>query len=85
MVKVFKNNIFQSFPINNNIKLYSRNNSFRSVFAERFNRTIRDLLIGPDFQKRDSNWIEVLPVITKQYKNQVHTSTKLTPKQASLK
>ena len=36
--------IFQDFLIKNNIKLYSRNSSYGAVFAERFNRTIRDLL-----------------------------------------
>ena len=43
--KEFYNNIFQDFLNKNNIKIYSRNSSFGSVFAERFNRTIRDLLI----------------------------------------
>ena len=40
----FYNNIFQDFVNKNNIKLYSRNSSYGAVFAERFNRTIRDLL-----------------------------------------
>ena len=31
-----------------------------------FNRTIRDLLRNPVFEKSDSNWIDVLPIITKQ-------------------
>ena len=42
--KGFYNNIFQDFLNKNNIKLYSRNSSYGAVFAERFNRTIRDLL-----------------------------------------
>ena len=42
--KEFYNNIFQDFLNKNNIKLYSRNSSYGAVFAERFNRTIRDLL-----------------------------------------
>ena len=36
-------------------------------------------------KKDDSNGIDVLPKITKQYNNRVHSSTKLTPNQASLK
>ena len=31
------------------------------------------------------NWIDVLPKITKQYNKRIHTSTKLSPKDASLK
>ena len=83
--KEFYNNIFQDFLNKNNIKLYSRNSSYGAVFAERFNRTIRDLVKKPVFEKGDGNWIDVLPVITKQYNNRIHSSTKLSPKDASLK
>ena len=83
--KEFYNNIFQDFLIKNNINLYSRNSTNGAVFAERFNRTIRDLLKRPVFEKGDGKWIDILPVITKQYNNRVHSSSKLTPIQASLK
>ena len=83
--KELYNNFFQGFSNNNNIKLYARNTSYGAVLAEKFNRTIRDLLKRPVFEKGDGNWIDVLPVITNQYNNRVHTSTKLTTTQASLK
>ena len=83
--KEFYNNIFQDFLNKNNIKLYSRNTSYGAVFAERFNRTIRDLLKKIVFERGDANWIDVLPTITKQYNNRIHSSTKLSPKDASLK
>ena len=83
--KEFYNNIFQDFLNKNDIKLYSGNSSYGAVFAERFNRTIRDLLKRPVSEKGDGNWIDVLQTITKQYNNKVHSSTKLTPIQASLK
>ena len=83
--KEFYNNIFQDFLNKNNIKLYSRNTHLGAVFAERFNRTIRDLLKKPVFEGGDANWIDVLQTITKQYNNRIHSSTKLTPTQASLK
>ena len=83
--KGFYSNIFQDFLNKNDIKFYSRNTSYGADFAERFNRTIRDLLKKPVFEKGDGNWIDVLPTITKQYNNKVHSSTKLTPIQASLK
>ena len=81
----FYNNIFQDFLNKNNIKLYSRNSSVGAVFAERFNRTVRDLLKRPVFEKGDGNWVDVLPTITKQHNNRIHTSAKLSPKDASLK
>ena len=83
--KEFYNNIFQDFLNKNNIKIYSRNTSLGAVFAERFNRTIRDLLKKIVFKHGDAKWIDVLPTITKQYNNRIHWSTKLTPIQASLK
>ena len=83
--KEFYNNIFQDILNKNNIKLYSRNSSNSAVFAERFNRTIRDLLKKVVFEKGDGNWIDVLPTITEQYNNRVHSSTKLTPIQTGLK
>ena len=83
--KEFYNNIFQDFLNKNNIKLYSRNSSYGAVFAERFTRTIRDFLKRPVFEKWDGKGIDILPTITKQYNNRIHTSTKLSPKDASLK
>ena len=83
--KEFYNNIFQDFLNKNDIKLYSRNSSYGAVFAERFNLTIRNLLKRPVFEKGDGKWIDILQSITKQYNNRVHSSTKLSPKDASLK
>ena len=83
--KEFYNNIFQGFLNKNKINLYSRNSSYGAVFAERFNRTIRDFLKRPVFERGDGNWIDVLTNITKQYHNIMHSSTTLTPIQASLK
>ena len=83
--KEFYNKIFQDFLNKNNIKLYSRNSSYGAVFAERFNRTIRDLLKKIVFEQGDAKWIDVLQTITKQYNNRIHSSTKLSPKDASLK
>ena len=50
--KGFYNNIFQDFLNKNDIKLYSRNSPYGAVFAERFNRTIRDLLKKDRFRTR---------------------------------
>ena len=83
--KEFYNNIFQDFLNKNNIKLYSRNGYYGAAFAERINRTIGDLFKRPILEKGDGKWVDVLPTIPKQYNNRIHTSTKLSPKDASLK
>ena len=56
-----------------------------AVFAEKFNLTIRNLIKRPVFEKGDGKWIDILPNITKQIYNRIHTSTKLSPKDAFLK
>ena len=83
--KEFYNNIFQDFLNKNNINLYSRNSSYGAVFAERFNRTIRDLLKKIVFENGDATWIDVLQTITNHYNNRIHSSTRLSPKDGSLK
>ena len=66
-------------------KFSSRNTSLGAVFAERFNRTIRDLLEKTDFEKGDANWVDVFTTVTKHNKKRVQSSTELTPIQASAK
>ena len=81
----FVNKLFNNLLNTKKIKRYSRNTALRAVFAERFNRTIRDLLKKLVFEKGDGNWIDILQTITKQYNNRRHTSTKFSPIEASLK
>ena len=81
--KEFANKIFETYLKSQNIKRYSRSTSKGAVFAERFNRTIRNLLKKPVFENGDANWIDTLDSIIKKYNNTVHSSTKMTPIQAS--
>ena len=83
--KDFYNNIFQDFLNKINFKIYSRNSSYGAVFAERYNRTIRDLLKQIVSAQGDAKWSDILHTLTKQYNNRIHSSTKLTWIQASLK
>ena len=66
-------------------KNFSRNTSLGANFAETFNRTIRDLLNKPVFEKGDVNWNDSIPSITKHYSRRILSSTKSTTLQASLK
>ena len=56
-----------------------------SVFAESFNKSIRNLLQKQVFEQSDDDWIDVLPVLTKHFNNRIHSSTQLTPIQAGVK
>ena len=79
------NKIFFDLLNKNNIKKSSRYTSLGVLVAERFTRTIRDLLKKSVFERVDVIWIDVLSTITKQYINWVQSSVKLTLLQASLK
>ena len=82
--KGFYKYIFENLLNNNNVKHYSKNTFLGSVFGERFNRSIRDLLTQPVFERGDAIWVYGLPVIRKQYIIRIHSSTNITPIQASL-
>ena len=69
----------------NNIKRYSRYKCEGATIAERFDRTIANLLKKSVFQRRNANWTDELIPITERYNNTVHHSTKFTIIQASLK
>ena len=83
--KEFYNFFSQNFLVKNNTKHYSINPYLGAVFAKSFKCTIGELLRISLSEEGDGSWIDVLAVITKQYNNRVHTSTKLAPTQASLK
>ena len=69
----------------NNNRGYKCYTSIRALYAERLNPTIRDLLRKPVFERRDANWVNISPTIRKQSIIIIHSSTKLTPIEASLK
>ena len=83
--KEYVNKIFNEFLNNNKIKRYSRYTDKGAVFAERFNKTIRNLLKKPVFEKGKADWLSELPSVIKKYNNTIHYSTKMTPIQASKK
>ena len=83
--KEYVNKIFNEFLNNNKIKRYSRYTDKGAVFAERFNRTIRNLLKKPVFLAGNADWLSELPSVIKQYNNTIHHSIKMTPIQTSKK
>ena len=65
-----------------NIQHYSRYTHKGPSIAERVIRTIRNLLKKPIFL---ADWLSERPTVIKQYNNTIHSSTKMTPIQASKK
>ena len=61
------------------IRRYDRYTSKGAVFAERFNRTIKDLLRKPVFEKSFANWLNWKNVIKKEHDITKHSTTKFKP------
>ena len=81
----FYNRIFQNFLKSKNIHHCSRCTDKGPNIAERNIRTVRSLLKKPVFEKGKADWLSELPSVVKQYNNTIHSSTKMTPIQASKK
>ena len=79
------NEIFNEFLNSNKIRRCSRYTDKGALFAERFNRTISNVLKKPVFERVNADWLSELPSVIKQYNNRIHSSTKMTPIQASKK
>ena len=81
----FYNSIFQNFLKSKNIQHYSRYTDKGPSIAERVIRTLRNLLKKPVFEKGRADWLSELPSVVEKYNNTIHSSTKMTPIQASKK
>ena len=68
-----------------NIHHYSRFTDKGPSIAERVIRTVRNLLKKPIFLAGNADWLSELPSVIRQYNNTNHSSTKMTPIQASKK
>ena len=81
----FYNSMFQNLLKSKNFQHYSQFTDKGSSIAERVIRTIRNLLKKPVFEKGNADWLSELPSVIKQYKNTIHSSTKMKPIDASIK
>ena len=73
------------FLYSKDVKRYKSDTKRTAVFAERFHRTIRDLVKEPVFEKVNAKWVDELPEVPQKYKKNIHSSTKTTPLQATIK
>ena len=81
----FYNSLFQNFLKTKSIQNYLRFSDKGPSKAERVNGIMRNILKKPVFSAGDANWMSELPSVIKQYSKTIHSSTKMTPIQASKK
>ena len=76
---------FKNKNVKDLVELYSTENEEKSSIAERWVRTIKEKMWKYFTDNNTYKYIDVLPDLVEDYNNTVHSSTKLTPKEASKK
>jgi hypothetical protein len=77
--KEFYNVEMKKYCKENDINMYHTYSGLKSVFAERFNKTLRDLIFTYLHSNDTKNYIDELPKIIANYNNTYHNSIKETP------
>ena len=84
--KEFYNKQVQDLLNENNIKLYSTNNSeIKSAVIERFNRTFKNMMYKKFTENNNTIFYNVLDELVNNYNNKYHSTIKMTPIEGSKK
>ena len=63
----------------NNVKIYYTYSNLKAVVIERFNRSLRELMMKKFVESNDTIWYNILPNLIKAYNNRYHRSIKMRP------
>jgi len=77
--KEFYNKSFKKFCEDGHINMYHTNTGLKSVFVERFNRTLREKINFYTTEHNTNRYIDALPQIVKEYNDTINSSTKEKP------
>ena len=69
----------QQFFKNNNVKIYHTNSHLKAVVIERFNRSLRELMMKEFVKNNNTVWYNILPKLIKIYNNRYHNTIKMKP------
>ena len=69
----------QQFFKNNNVKIYHTNSHLKAVVIERFNRSLRELMIKEFVKNNNTIWYNILPKLIKIYNSRYHSTIKMKP------
>ena len=62
-----------------NIKIYYTNSNLKAVIIERFNRSLRELMMKKFVKSNNTVWYNILPELLKTYNNRYHHTIKMKP------
>ena len=84
--KEFYNKQVQDLLDENNIKLYSTNNSeIKSAVIERFNRTFKNMMYKKFTENNNTIFYNILDELVNNYNNKYHSTIKMSPIEGSKK
>ena len=63
----------------NNVKIYYTYSNLKAVLIERFNRSLRELMMKEFVKNNNTIWHNILPNLIKAYNNRYHRSIKMKP------
>ena len=73
----------QKFFKDNNVKIYHTNSHLKAVVIERFNRSLRELMMKEFVKNNNTVWYNILPNLIKIYNNRYHSTIKMKPIQVN--
>ena len=69
----------QQFFKDNNVKIYHTNSLLKAVIVERFNRSLRELMMKEFVKNNNTVWYNILPKLIIIYNNRHHSTIKMAP------
>ena len=63
----------------NNVKIYHTYSNLKAVVIERFNRSLRELMMKEFVKNNNTVWYNILPKLIKIYNNRYHHTIKMKP------
>ena len=68
-----------TFFKDNNVKIYYTNSNLKAVVVERFNISLRELMMKEFVKNNNTIWYNILPNLIKEYNNRYHCTIKMKP------
>ena len=75
----FSKEMLQFFK-DNNVKIYYTHSDLKAVIIERFNRSLRELMMKEFVKNNNTVWYDILPDLINTYNNRYHQTIKMKPK-----
>ena len=63
----------------NNVKIYYNYSNLKAIFIERFNRSLRELIMKEFVKNNNTIWYNILPELIKFYNNRYNRGIKIKP------